>query len=139
MIDHENRMIHVSAVVLRHPETGRVLSVRKRGTRMFMQPGGKPEPGESALDAAVREIREELSVDLDRDRMTLLGTFTAPAANEGGYDVTGTVFVHPPVEVPGPAAEIEELRWVDAAAPLGHEFAPLMVNSILPALRAAGL
>ena len=137
MIDHENRMIHVSAVVLRHPETGHVLSVRKRGTHMFMQPGGKPEPGESALDAAVREIREELTVELDPERMTLLGTFTAPAANEGGYDVTGTVFTHPPVEVTAPAAEIEELRWVDADGPLGDEFAPLMVDRILPALRAA--
>ena len=36
MIDHENKRIHVSAVVLRHPETGRILTVRKRGTTMFM-------------------------------------------------------------------------------------------------------
>ncbi|MGO1411391.1 MULTISPECIES: NUDIX hydrolase [unclassified Microbacterium] len=139
MIDHENRIIHVSAVVLRHPETGAVLSVRKRGTRMFMQPGGKPEPGESAVDAAVREIREELSVELDRDCMSLLGTFEAPAANEGGYRVRGTVFTHPPVEVVSPAAEIEELRWVDADGPLGDEFAPLMIDHILPALRARAL
>lgn len=138
MIDHENRVIRVSAVVLRHPSNGRILAVRKRGTRMFMQPGGKPEPGESALDAAVREVREELGVSLDADRMTMLGTFTAPAANEGGYDVVGTVFVHPPVEVAGPSAEIEELRWVDPDDVAGDDLAPLMVHRIIPALRTQG-
>lgn len=139
MIDHDRRLIHVSAVVLRHPETGRVLAVRKRGTRMFMQPGGKPEPGETAREAAVREIAEELSVALDPERMILLGTFEAPAANEGGYDVRGTVFVHPPVEVTAPAAEIEELRWVDVDEPPADDLAPLMVERIIPALRAVGL
>lgn len=139
MIDETARIIHVSAVVLRHPDTGEILSVRKRGTRMFMQPGGKPDPGESAIDAAVREIREELGVDLSPADMRLLGVFEAPAANEGGYAVRGAVFTHPPVAGLAPAAEIEELRWVDADGPLGDEFAPLMVERILPALRRAGL
>ncbi|WP_221585261.1 NUDIX domain-containing protein [Microbacterium sp. G2-8] len=139
MIDDEAKQIHVSAVVLRHPATRHVLTVRKRGTHRFMQPGGKPDPGESAVDAAIREIREELDVELDPTRMRLLGVFEAPAANEGGYAVRGTVFTHPPVDVTSPAAEIEEIRWADDAQPLGDEFAPLMTTRILPALRAAGL
>lgn len=138
MIDHDARRIHVSAVVLRHPETGHVLAVRKRGTTMFMQPGGKPDPGETAIDAAIREIREELGAKLDPTRMRLLGVFEAPAANEGGYVVRGTVFLHPPIDVPTPAAEIEEIRWVDLDAPLAPDLAPLMTSRIVPALRAAG-
>jgi 8-oxo-dGTP pyrophosphatase MutT (NUDIX family) len=135
MIDHENKRIHVSAVVLRHPETGWILTLRKRGTTMFMQPGGKPDPGESPLDTAVREIREELRVELDPDAMRLLGVYEAPAANEGGYTVVGTVFTHPPVEVTAPAAEIEEIRWVDPEAPMAADLAPLMTHHIVPALR----
>ncbi|WP_029149221.1 NUDIX hydrolase [Microbacterium indicum] len=138
MIDHENRIIRVSAVVLRHPDDGRILTVRKRGTAKFMQPGGKPEPGESAVDAAIREIREELGVDLDPARLRLLGVFSAPAANEPGYTVESTAFTHPPVAGVAPAAEIEEIRWVDDADELGDEYAPLMVTRILPALKAAG-
>ena len=46
--------IRVSAVVIRDAD-GRVLTVRKRGTSMFMFPGGKPDPGERPVDAAVRE------------------------------------------------------------------------------------
>lgn len=138
-LDHAARVVTVSAVVLRHPDTGDILAVRKRGTTTFMQPGGKPEPGESALDAAVRELREELQVELDPDRMTLLGTFDAPAANESGWTVRGTVFVHPPVSRIRPAAEIEEIRWVPEMAEPAGDLAPLMMTRILPALRAAGL
>ncbi|WP_162621816.1 NUDIX hydrolase [Microbacterium suaedae] len=139
MIDHDAKRIHVSAVVLRHPDTGHLLAVRKRGTSMLMQPGGKPDPGESAVEAAVREIREELSVELDPAQMRLLGVFEAPAANEGGYAVRGTVFTHPPVEVTAPAAEIEEIRWIDDRGPLGADLAPLMTTQIVPALHAAGV
>ena len=139
MIDHDRRRIHVSAVVLRHPETGHVLAVRKRGTTRFMQPGGKPDPGESAVDTAIREVREELGVDLEPTLMRLLGVFEAPAANEGGYVVRGTVFTHPPIEVTAPEAEIEELRWVDPAVSAAPDLAPLMTDRILPALRAAAV
>ncbi|MGO1234719.1 MAG: NUDIX hydrolase [Microbacterium gubbeenense] len=139
MIDHELKRIRVSAVVIRHPRTGHVLAVRKRGTSMFMQPGGKPDPGESAVDTAIREVREELRVELDPARMRLLGVFEAPAANEDGYVVRGTVFTHPPVEVTTPAAEIEEIRWVATEGPPSADLAPLMTTRILPALRAAGI
>ncbi|GGD36258.1 MutT/NUDIX family protein [Microbacterium faecale] len=139
MIDHDRRRIHVSAVVLRHPETGHVLAVRKRGTTRFMQPGGKPDPGESAVDTAIREVREELGVDLEPTLMRLLGVFEAPAANEGGYVVRGTVFTHPPVEVTAPEAEIEEIRWVVPTVSASPDLAPLMTERILPALRAAAV
>ena len=59
-----------------------VLAVRKRGTGTYMQVGGKLEPGESALEAAVREVEEELGVQLAREDLSLLGDFEASAANE---------------------------------------------------------
>src|SRR5690606_39457168 len=60
-------VIRVSAVVLRDG-AGRVLTGRKRGTARFMFPGGKPEPGETPAQTAVRETREERGVELDGDR-----------------------------------------------------------------------
>lgn len=101
--------IRVSAVVLRD-DRGGVLTVRKRNTNRFMLPGRKPEAGEPSTAAAIREVAEELAVELDVARLTLLGVFTAEAANEPGRMVEATVYTHPWVAVRGAAAEIEELN-----------------------------
>src|SRR5699024_12503413 len=73
--------IHVSAVVFRDAQ-GQVLTVRKRGTEKFMFPGGKPELGESALDTAIREVKEEIGIGVEPKQLTQIGVYEAPAANE---------------------------------------------------------
>lgn len=125
--------IRVSAVVLRD-EAGRVLTVRKRGTARFMLPGGKPEPGESSAETALREVREELGIDLDAALLRSMGSFVAAAANESETEVEAAVFEHPPVPVDRPAAEIEELRWLDPAAEYPADLAPLLATQVLPRL-----
>jgi 8-oxo-dGTP pyrophosphatase MutT (NUDIX family) len=130
-------VIRVSAVVVRDLD-GRLLTVRKRGTARFMFPGGKPEPGETPLDAAVRECAEELGVELDPRALRRLGTFQAAAANEHGSTVEAVVFVHEPIPAAdvAPTAEIAELRWLDASeVPLPADLAPLLVDHVLPALQ----
>ncbi len=126
--------IRVSAVVLRRPD-GRTLSVRKGGTRMYMFPGGKPEPGETAREAAVREVAEETGIRLRPDELTCLGVHEAAAANEAGFRVVGHVFaLARPLaehEAPVKAAEIADLTWLDPAAPQapdGHGLAPLLCS-----------
>ncbi|SDQ50432.1 NUDIX hydrolase [Leucobacter chromiiresistens] len=135
--DAGERVIRVSAVVMRDA-AGRVLNVRKRGTAALMLPGGKHEPGEAAIDTAVREFGEELGVQLDRSRLRELGVFRASAANEPGHVVEATVFEHPLVPdalSAGPQAEIAALEWVDPGA-ARPDMAPLNTEHIFPALRA---
>ncbi|AYG05473.1 NUDIX domain-containing protein [Gryllotalpicola protaetiae] len=126
----------MSAVVLRD-ESGRVLTVRKRGTSRFMLPGGKPEPGETAVETALRETHEELGVVLDPALLAPLGTFHSAAANEPDHRLESTVFTHPTVEIAGPAAEIAELRWLDPNGELPDDLAPMLRDNVLPALAAA--
>lgn len=106
------RLITVSAVIL-DDGTGRWLTVRKRGTAAFMHPGGKPEPGEDARAAAVREVAEELRLALDPDAVEYLGRIDTDAANEPGDALRAEVFRAPLPGEPVAAAEIEELRWID--------------------------
>ena len=130
-------IITVSAVLFQRLD-GTVLTVRKRGTDMFMLPGGKPEPGEDPRGTAVREFSEELGVDLDEARLRYLGDFRCAAANEPGHEVLAHVYEHPFVPVDQPRAEIERLEWVDPAAeyrsPTGATMAPLNTDHVFPAL-----
>ncbi|MEY2847568.1 MAG: hypothetical protein RI885_233 [Actinomycetota bacterium] len=123
----------VSAVCFRDTE-GRILTVRKRGTSKFMLPGGKLETDESPADAAVREIREEIGVELAVADLTLLGEWTTDAANEPDTSVTGTVYTARLTAEPVASAEIDEVRWVVPGDP---DLAPLLRERVMPALGLA--
>lgn len=42
----------------------KVLMCRSRGNELYYCPGGKLEPGESEIDAIIRECKEEIDIDL---------------------------------------------------------------------------
>ncbi len=127
------RRIHVSAAVITDAD-GRLLLVRKAGTTAFMQPGGKPEPGETPAETLARELAEEVGLHVDPDALEPLGAFRASAANEPGFEVVADVFrVDIGDQRPAPDAEIAELRWVTAATASGIEVAPLAREYFLPA------
>ncbi len=121
-------------------EHGRLLLVRKRGTHRFMLPGGKVEQGETHLAAIVREVSEEISLDLDPASITLLGTWSAGAANEPGLVISSDVFTAPLPGAPAASGEIEELRWlpVDPTTDYAADatLSPMLVEHVLPALVA---
>ncbi len=115
--------------------SGRVLTVRKRGTEHFMLPGGKIEPGESSDATAVREAHEELGLVLDAAELEFVGAYLTDAANEPGHWLRSDVYRHRrPVTGERAASEIAEARWVDPHAPEGT-LAPLFI-ALLPLLRA---
>ena len=127
--------ILVAAALLVGPD-GRTLVVRKRGTTAFLQPGGKIEPGETAAQALVREIREELGIEVPQDRFEPLGRFSAVAANEPDSVVVAETFLLETSTDPVPGREIEEILWIDPMQPPAIELAPLTAEHILPAWRA---
>ena len=126
------RRIHVSAAVILD-EHGRLLLVRKEGTTAFMQPGGKPEPGESPDETLSRELAEELGIHVPVDDLRSLGAFTAAAANEPGCLVVADVFAADiRSQRPTVGAEIAELRWITRADAEELEVAPLARENFLP-------
>ena len=112
---------------------GRLLLVRKAGTTAFMQPGGKPEPGETPAETLARELAEEVGIVVSPADLESLGSFPASAANDPGFAVVAEVFrVDIGAQRPTPDAEIAELRWVTAATASGIEIAPLAREYFLP-------
>ncbi|NVZ26018.1 NUDIX domain-containing protein [Pseudomonas gingeri] len=131
-----SRTIRIAAALLIGPD-GRTLLVRKRGTQAFMQPGGKIEAHEQPATALVRELEEELGLRVDPAAARYLGQFCAPAANEPGFDVSAELFLLDIGEAVEPAAEIEEVVWIDPATDGNLCLAPLTRDLILPFYRAS--
>lgn len=139
----ESKIIRVAALVLSDSE-GRVLTVRKQGTSRFMQPGGKPEPGENPAETALREVREEVGLQLQPEQLIPMGEFSAPAANEPDHTVVchnfRVTFDAVADDLLGqlrPAAEIAEIRWIplEQLRP-AEDVAPLLSEQVAPWLRA---
>ncbi|MDR6986126.1 8-oxo-dGTP pyrophosphatase MutT (NUDIX family) [Paenarthrobacter nitroguajacolicus] len=127
-------LIIVSAVCVYNQE-GHLLTVRKRGTDKFMHPGGKPEPGETAAQAASRELSEEVGIEVAPDLLAPLGVWLAVAANEAETNIEATVFTAPGTWEAHPSAEIAEIRWLDLDAPLPKDLAPLLTDHVIPLLK----
>ncbi|MFM9381828.1 NUDIX hydrolase [Pseudomonas sp. UV AK001] len=130
------RTIRIAAALLLNPE-GQTLLVRKRDTSAFMQPGGKIEAHELPVHALARELEEELGLVIDPAQASFLGQFSAPAANEPGFVVQAEIFQLTIDAEVSPAAEIEEVIWIDPATDGDVVLAPLTRDLILPFYRAS--
>lgn len=128
-----SRVLDIVTAVIRDAD-GRMLLVRKRGTTTFMKPGGKRDGGEDDLATLARELDEELGCRLVGAE--LLGNFSAPAANEAGFTVQSATYLAVVEGEIAARAEIEELAWIDPAAPGDLRLAPLLTEQVLPALLA---
>lgn len=126
-----SKTIRIAAALI-DDEAGRLLLVRKTGTRWFMQAGGKIEAGESAFAALQRELAEEIGLELCAQDVRHLGRFSAPAANERNTIVEAELFHIRVRHAPMAQAEIEEAIWVGVADAAGLPLAPLTRDVVLP-------
>ncbi|GAA4016364.1 NUDIX domain-containing protein [Hymenobacter fastidiosus] len=92
---------------------GQLLSTRSYGKDRYYIPGGKREAGETDEQTLRREIREELTVDLDPASLRYVGTFEAQAhGHPTGLLVRMTCYYAHYQGILQPAAEIEEMVWL---------------------------
>ena len=119
------------AVALVLDDSGKSLLVRKKDTVFFMQPGGKIEIAESALEALHREIREELATTISSAKY--IGRHQAPAANEPDRRVVAEVFAVELEDSPQIGAEIAEICWFDRSTSATHNIAPLSLQLLTSA------
>jgi len=93
---------------------GKLLNARSKNKTLFYLPGGKRETGESDQQALIREIKEEISVDLIADSLQYAGTFEAPADGEHSETIVKLTcyFADFKGEL-SPQSEIEEIAFID--------------------------
>lgn len=129
--DYSERMpvLNVVAALIERGDT--VLACRRRPGKAlggrWEFPGGKLEPGESVRDALVREIREELGVEID-----VLDELTTDETDHGDV-VIRLVCLRARLRSVSPerSTDHDALRWVRRADLAGLDWAP----ADLPAVR----
>lgn len=69
----------IETVALIHIKNKKLLLVRPKSKKIFYMPGGKLDEGEDNLKALVREIKEEVQLDIDPKTIDFYGVFEAQA------------------------------------------------------------
>jgi len=91
----------------------KVLGARSQGKNKYYIPGGKREAEETDSQALLREIKEELSVDLKPESLRYFGTFQAQADSQPlGIEVKMQCYFAEYTGNLQPAAEIDDITWL---------------------------
>lgn len=92
----------------------KVLETKSRGKDTWYIPGGKRDAGESDEQALIREVKEELNVDIDPSTIVRYGVFEAQAHGKPeGTVVRMTCYQARYAGELTPSAEVEMMDWFD--------------------------
>ncbi len=118
----------------------KLLVVRSKGKEIFFAPGGKLEEDETYEQALIRELKEELAMDLQAHHYEHFGSFTAEADDKPGVILHMTTFLIKDYDGPLTASsEIEELAWIDAENTAGVLIGSIFRHDVLPLLVSRGM
>ena len=75
-------------------------------------PGGKIDNNETAIEALIREVKEELNIELEKSRLKFYTHISAQAFGETtGVIMEQDCFLYELKETPRPSAEIKAIRY----------------------------
>ena len=101
-----------------------LLAVRPVGVDRYYLPGGLPEAGESWMDTVVREVWEEVAVELDRATLEQVAEVAGPAHGRPGQLARLVAFRGNGTGEPiGQPPEIDHCTWLGPGD--RHLLAPL--------------
>ena len=106
----------IDKVAFIHLVDGKILSTRSKGKDKYYIPGGKRENNETDIETLVREIKEELSVDIVECSAKLYGVFEAQAHGKAeGVIVKMTCYTADFIGELKADSEIAEVVWLTLA------------------------
>lgn len=108
-------------------------------TSDFLLPGGKIEPSETDEVCIIREIREELDIEVDRNSLAFFAEYHGSAAGDPTKDVSIKLYQGDIIGIPKPSSEIVRLHWIGKEDTENTRVSPIIREQILPDLLKKGI
>lgn len=108
---------------------GKLLLAYSKNKNAWYLPGGKIEAGETAIHSLIREIKEELNLDIHPSELTYYGHITAPAYGEAPHILMEQeCFLYQVSASIHPGNEIDAIAYFDEAS---YKQQPAQVPGVL--------
>lgn len=118
----------------------KLLLFKGGGKDTFVAPGGKPESNETIKEALARELKEEVGIIIDENKLEEFGTFSAEAATKPGYVVNMEIFVVKSWQGEIKACEEgSQILWINSRIPTDVKVGSIFAHEVTPKLKEMGL
>ncbi|WP_414056066.1 NUDIX hydrolase [Macrococcus equi] len=91
----------------------KILLVKVRDNQKYYLPGGKIEEGESDIQSLIREMEEELSVRLLKDKLAYLDTIVGPAYPDTQFEVELRCYTYEGLGDFKKSNEITDVKYIE--------------------------
>lgn len=137
VLTHMNIIHTANAIIL---QDRKLLAVRETGKDFFIAPGGTVEPDETHQLTLIRELKEELNIDVAGSDLIHYGIFESDAVNHPGLSVRMQAFMVKAYDgLLAPNEEIEEYRWLSSSNEPEIKVGLIFRHQIIPQLKERGL
>jgi 8-oxo-dGTP diphosphatase len=134
----DNQIHRVGAILIKDKK---LLVSRDADEDYFKSPGGKVDPGETPESAIIRELKEEVGLNISTKDLQLFGTFYVDAHDNSGLKVRmDTFLVNKWSQEPKPASdEIADITWITHEALTEMKLGKVFQTFVIPELKKKGL
>ena len=108
------KMKEIDKIAFIYVKDGKILSTLSKGKDTYYIPGGKREENETDEETLIRECKEELTIEINKNTIKYYGTFQAQAHGKAeGVIVKMTCYMADFNGNLQANSEIQEIRWLD--------------------------
>jgi len=126
----------IGLLLLDENQTKFLVCEKDNFTSDFIMPGGQLDKNESDKECLVREIKEELAVDVDKSSLKFINEYTDVAGGDPTKDVSIKLYEGRIIGKPTPSQEIINFHWIGKKDLSNPRLSPIIKNKILPDLIA---
>lgn len=118
----------------------KLLVVREFNEDFFIAPGGRVEGSEKPAQAVIRELKEEIGIDVDEQDLEYFGTYYDEAAGDKGMILKMDAFIVKKwIGSLDHSSEIEEVRWITSKDAQNIKLGSIFQHHVVPSLKEKGL